>query len=103
MGGGRAKFLPVSSKDDEGNVGERSDGQDLIKEWLLDKTNRTKKAKFITTRQQLLELDPNKGTDYLLGMNLFFFLSWASHSPSGSTCQVYVIVSSWPYSSPGPG
>lgn len=66
-GGGRAKFIPISSKDDEGNPGERADGVDLIKEWLLDKTNKTnRRAKYIQTRDQLLGLD-TKNTDYVLG------------------------------------
>lgn len=67
-GGGRAKFIPISSKDDEGNPGERADGVDLIKEWLLDKTNKTnRRAKYIQTRDQLLGLD-TKNTDYVLGL-----------------------------------
>lgn len=67
-GGGRAKFLPVSSKDDAGHPGERADGVDLIKEWLLDKTNKTnRRAKFIQTREQLMGLD-TQGTDYVLGL-----------------------------------
>uniref|UniRef100_A0A8D8UST0 alkaline phosphatase n=1 Tax=Cacopsylla melanoneura TaxID=428564 RepID=A0A8D8UST0_9HEMI len=67
FGGGRNKFLPESSKDDEGYPGQRTDGVDLIKEWLLDKTNKTRKAKYIHTRGQLMDLDPNN-TDYVLGL-----------------------------------
>ncbi|CAH1725913.1 unnamed protein product [Aphis gossypii] len=64
MGGGRAKFLP---KTDENPQGQRQDGRDLINEWL--KINRSSQASsaYVTDRSQLKSLNTSK-TDYLLGL-----------------------------------
>jgi len=66
MGGGRAKFLPKTDKDQENHEGQRRDGRDLIKEWL--EINRTSGASnaYVTDRSQLKSLN-TKDTDYLLG------------------------------------
>jgi len=63
MGGGRAKFLP---KTDENQQGQRQDGRNLINEWL--KINRSSQASsvYVTDRSQLKSLNTSK-TDYLLG------------------------------------
>lgn len=34
FGGGRAKFINETKKDEHGEFGERNDGKDLIAEWL---------------------------------------------------------------------
>lgn len=34
FGGGRYNFIDQSQKDEEGNIGKRTDGQDLITEWI---------------------------------------------------------------------
>lgn len=64
MGGGRRKFLPNFVTDEEGQRGERLDNRNLIKEWKDLKRN--KKAKYITNRDELLNLPSN--TDYVLGL-----------------------------------
>lgn len=75
MGGGRAKFLPNTDKDQQG---QRQDGRNLTKEWL--EINRTSGASsvYVTDRTQLKSLNTNE-TDYLLGkyfivLNLFKFV-----------------------------
>nr|WAK99611.1 alkaline phosphatase [Rhopalosiphum padi] len=64
MGGGRAKFLPNTDKDQQG---QRQDGRNLTKEWL--EINRTSGASsvYVTDRTQLKSLNTNE-TDYLLGL-----------------------------------
>lgn len=34
FGGGRYNFIDQSQKDEQGNVGKRTDGKDLITEWI---------------------------------------------------------------------
>ncbi|KAL4715992.1 hypothetical protein ACJJTC_013292 [Scirpophaga incertulas] len=58
FGGGRKNFLPKTFKDIEGNRGHRSDGKDLIKEWLRKKTSYGVSAKYIYNRKELLNLEP---------------------------------------------
>lgn len=66
MGGGRAKFFPQTDKDQKNYPGERSDGRNLIKEWL--EINRTSGASsaYVTDRSQLKFVNTSD-TDYLLG------------------------------------
>lgn len=63
FGGGRTKFLPNTTKDHEGNVGEREDGRDLIEEWKSDKQN----AKYIFDKEGLENID-FENTDNVLGL-----------------------------------
>ncbi|GJQ80046.1 hypothetical protein Trydic_g19334 [Trypoxylus dichotomus] len=64
LGGGRRNFLPNSTIDEEGSRGARTDGRNLIQEWLESKVNET--AEYVWNRTGLLqEADQN---DYLLGL-----------------------------------
>lgn len=37
FGGGRYNFIDTNQKDEEGNIGKRTDGKDLITEWINNK------------------------------------------------------------------
>jgi alkaline phosphatase len=65
MGGGRSKFLPVSTPDPEyaGRTGDRADGRDLPSEW----TKKYKRSQFIWDKEGFDKVDP-KNTDHLLGL-----------------------------------
>lgn len=67
LGGGRSKFIPHNAIDEEGQQGERHDGEDLIEQWKLDKLKRNAYPRYVWNREQLLHIDPAK-TDYLLGL-----------------------------------
>lgn len=64
LGGGRARFLPKNTTDEEGSEGRRSDGRNLIEEWLYAK--RAEKAAYVWNRAELLNLQDD--VDYLLGL-----------------------------------
>lgn len=64
LGGGRRKFLPKTTIDEEGTAGERLDGVNLIDEWLSDKES--KHGKYVWNKQQLLDVPDD--TEYLLGL-----------------------------------
>lgn len=66
LGGGRAYFLNTTMSDDEGQKGFRTDGRNLIDEWVIQRAMKGE-TEFIWHRQQLRELDVDK-TDYLLGL-----------------------------------
>lgn len=65
MGGGRNKMIPKDVKDDEGKVGKRTDGRNLIEEWQKRKAEEKKKYQYVWNRKQLLKI--NDTIDYLLG------------------------------------
>nr|AUH25164.1 alp5 [Chilo suppressalis] len=64
FGGGRRNFLPRTEKDSEGFRGHRSDGNNLIKEWLNKKASYGVPAKYIQNRLELLTLK-NSDSDVL--------------------------------------
>jgi alkaline phosphatase len=64
LGGGRRKFLPKESIDEEGKPGHRSDKVNLITEWKRSKKGQ---AAYISNRQQLYSLNFTQ-TDHLLGL-----------------------------------
>jgi alkaline phosphatase len=64
LGGGRSKFLPKGQIDEEGQMGQRSDGANLINEWKRSKNGH---ASYISNREQLYGLNFT-ATDYLLGL-----------------------------------
>lgn len=66
LAGGRSKLLSVNHTDDEGIKGQRTDGRNLIDEWIDDRS-KSGKTQFIWNNQQLHEIDYDK-TDYLLGL-----------------------------------
>ncbi|KAG6452853.1 alkaline phosphatase, tissue-nonspecific isozyme [Manduca sexta] len=65
LGGGRKNFFPKSQRDVEGHNGYRSDGADLVREWLVKKTSMGALPKYVYTRQQLLELDVEENNSVL--------------------------------------
>ncbi|XP_055706981.1 membrane-bound alkaline phosphatase-like [Phlebotomus papatasi] len=65
MGGGRNKFLPKGTVDEQGSKGERVDGVNLVHEWLLQKKRRP--AAYVSDRKGLMNVDFNN-TEYLLGL-----------------------------------
>lgn len=67
LGGGRRNFLPRYVNDDDGISGYRSDGADLIEEWLLKKISLGFSPKYVYTRNDLLSLDVKK-YDSVLGL-----------------------------------
>ncbi|KAJ8923110.1 hypothetical protein NQ315_001663 [Exocentrus adspersus] len=66
LGGGSEMFLPIDDENEYGSPGNRSDGRNLINEWIEDKKNDHKKAKFVWNRKQLLNL--KKDTEHVLGL-----------------------------------
>lgn len=66
LGGGRRNFINTTVLDDEGSPGLRTDGRNLIDEWLEER-NKIGDAKYVWHKQQLNEIDFNK-TDYLMGL-----------------------------------
>lgn len=67
MGGGRREFLPISSVDEEGTPGRRTDGRNLIKEWEEDKISRNVSHQYVWNRDQLMNAAESM-PDYLLGL-----------------------------------
>jgi alkaline phosphatase len=66
LGGGRRNFINTTELDDEGRPGWRTDGRNLIDEWLNERS-KTATAKYVWHKQQLDEIDVEK-TDFLLGL-----------------------------------
>jgi alkaline phosphatase len=66
LGGGYKEFLSRAEgvPRDERN---RTDGRDLISEWIQDKKNRNLPSAHVTTAKELLRVDTTK-TDYLFGL-----------------------------------
>ena len=66
LGGGRRHFINTTEVDDEGRPGLRTDGRNLIDEWVEDRSKESE-AKYIWHKQQLDEIDIEK-TEKLLGL-----------------------------------
>ncbi|XP_053307547.1 alkaline phosphatase, tissue-nonspecific isozyme-like [Spea bombifrons] len=71
LGGGRKYMFPwgtpdVEFPDDPRSNGTRLDGQNLVKAWE-EKKDPNKVSRYVWTRSQLINLDPNN-VDYLLGL-----------------------------------
>lgn len=64
LGGGRRGFFDRSVQDELGVNGQRTDGLDLMAEWLNDGKQR---KKLVKVRDDLLAVNANE-TDYLLGL-----------------------------------
>lgn len=65
LGGGRQKFLPINETDEDGFLGQRFDGLNLIDEWKRSKS--ALKYQYISNKKGLHELRA-KETDYVLGL-----------------------------------
>ncbi|KAI8437087.1 hypothetical protein MSG28_010443 [Choristoneura fumiferana] len=55
--GQKRYFFPATTKDIEGYAGYRSDGADLIKEWLFTKQNLGFTPKYVYTKEDLSDID----------------------------------------------
>lgn len=66
LGCGRRHFINETMHDEEKQQGSRTDGKNLIDEWLDDR-NKNGNAKYIWHGQQMEELNVND-TDFLLGL-----------------------------------
>lgn len=64
-GGGRKKFISENAIDEDGEKGQRTDGLDLIDEWL--KTKDSPKARYINNREGLMSLN-HSYIDHVLGL-----------------------------------
>lgn len=53
LGGGRKNFIPTTKQDVDGEYGLRTDGKDLIEEWIA---GRSGNATYITTSVRLTSL-----------------------------------------------
>lgn len=61
--GGGSRFFINSTETEHGSPGTRTDGKNLIKDWLYSKTDRT----FVKSRKELMDLDAKK-VDQLFGL-----------------------------------
>ena len=66
LGGGRREFRDKNMLDEEGKIGYRADGKDLIQEWMQERSKHGN-ASYIWNEEQLKFLDYEK-TDYLMGL-----------------------------------
>ncbi|XP_053953390.1 membrane-bound alkaline phosphatase [Anastrepha ludens] len=67
MGGGRRNFIDENEYDEEETEGRRTDGRNLIEEWLADKENQNASAQYVWNKEGLENVDLNN-TEYLLGL-----------------------------------
>lgn len=67
MGGGRRNFRNSTVNDEEGIPGRRSDGRNLINEWLEDKKKLNANASYVWSRKGLSLVDLDN-TEYLMGL-----------------------------------
>ena len=71
LGGGRLFFQPNTTKDPEYGIGnQRTDGKDLIAEWLENQHNSGLDAKYVWKKEDFDNIDP-VATDRLLGKKSF--------------------------------
>lgn len=69
MGGGRSKFMPNNETDPEyhDKKGARTDGRNLIQEWLQKKQEQGKTHAYVWNQTAFDKVDP-QNTEYLLGL-----------------------------------
>lgn len=67
LGGGRGEFRDIKMRDEQGKPGYRTDGRDLINEWLNIERDQGETSKYVWSRKGLNEINIEK-TDYLLGL-----------------------------------
>jgi alkaline phosphatase len=79
FGAGRNKFIPNTKSDpiDPAEHGERTDGRDLIQEWIAKRTS----SAVVYNRQQLAAIDPRK-TRHVLGLFATENMQYESDRPS---------------------
>jgi alkaline phosphatase len=85
LGGGAFNFLPNNTiskaKTNTPFIGKRLDGRDLIQEWKDNHEIKNKKAKFIHTRDELLNLD-SENVDHVLGLFSESHMSYNEERPN---------------------
>ncbi|XP_031628392.1 membrane-bound alkaline phosphatase-like [Contarinia nasturtii] len=64
FGGGRRNFVDKSQKDEEGNPGSRTDGKNLISEWLNNQ-HKNEQRKYVWNKHGLLSLQPSANESVL--------------------------------------
>ncbi|XP_068145255.1 membrane-bound alkaline phosphatase [Drosophila tropicalis] len=67
LGGGKRNFLNTTVNDEVGHHGHRTDGRNLIQDWLADKKQQNASASYVWSRKGLSLVDLDN-TDYLLGL-----------------------------------
>ncbi|KAK7863910.1 hypothetical protein R5R35_014478 [Gryllus longicercus] len=67
LGGGRREFIPEDDEDEEGVLGKRKDGRNLIEEWQKDKQARGAQHRYVWDLDGLRCVD-FKDNEYLLGL-----------------------------------
>ncbi|XP_050322569.1 membrane-bound alkaline phosphatase [Bactrocera neohumeralis] len=67
MGGGRRNFINTTVNDEEGLPGLRTDGRNLIQDWLKDKQANNQQSAYVWSKKGLSLVDLDK-TEYLLGL-----------------------------------
>ncbi|XP_066973442.1 alkaline phosphatase-like isoform X1 [Macrobrachium rosenbergii] len=69
LGGGRRHWIPTSERDREerDQRGRRTDGRNLVDDWVHDKKTRDLHAEYVWNKAQFDNVDP-RHTDYLLGI-----------------------------------
>lgn len=88
FGGGRKKFLPETVSDEDGNKGERKDGNNLIDNWKLE--NRNKNSRYIFNRKGLQSLDastPSKVLGLFASSHLAYYLD-ADHEKEPTLAEM---------------
>ncbi|KAG1667590.1 Alkaline phosphatase, tissue-nonspecific isozyme [Nymphon striatum] len=68
LGGGRRHFFPNTTLDKKSNKANvRTDGRNLVEEWMSDKAKKNSKSSYVTNLEEFNKVDL-KTTDYLLGL-----------------------------------
>ncbi|RWS28738.1 alkaline phosphatase-like protein [Leptotrombidium deliense] len=83
MGGGKREFFPVDCGS-HCESGKRTDGRNLVAEWLKQKSVRNLRARYVTTDKQLSALS-TKDTDFVLGLFSYNHIPFNLERNSSST------------------
>ncbi|XP_067647682.1 membrane-bound alkaline phosphatase-like [Eurosta solidaginis] len=67
MGGGRRNFIDENEYDEEYKTGKRTDGRNLIEEWLADKYEQGVQASYVWNKRDLERVNLSE-MEYLLGL-----------------------------------
>uniref|UniRef100_A0A182IZN1 alkaline phosphatase n=1 Tax=Anopheles atroparvus TaxID=41427 RepID=A0A182IZN1_ANOAO len=67
LGGGSRHFHPIGTVDGNGAPGVRTDGRNLVDEWISDKVTRELRAQFVHDRAGLMAVQPGQ-VDRLFGL-----------------------------------
>ncbi|XP_045592054.1 alkaline phosphatase isoform X1 [Procambarus clarkii] len=86
MGGGRRHLIPttVYDREERNQRGRRTDGRNLLDEWVHDKKTRDLNAEYVWNKAQFDKVDP-RHTDYLLGVFGYSHLDFEVDRNKGPT------------------